>query len=411
MTYKEVRELEALPERINELEMEKETLHLTLADPNYYRTAKDAVAKLTARLAQLELELAEAYRRWEELEAVRGHSPSLRLARCSVAGLRPQAVTVCRLTKRHQTGQIFTLTGQIEYHHREDWMKKVVLPALLARARPRNVLAWPLTAGAAGKPVELNYSLFFPATHGHTLLATEWAREVEKRSDNAVKITIFPGATLTPADQTYDGVVNGIADIGMSVLAYSKGRFPLTEVLDLPLGYASGLQATRLANAYYARFQPKELADVKVMYLMAHGPGILHTKKPVEKLEDLKGMKIRCTGGSSRIVAALGATPVAMPQNEAYDALQKGVVDGLVSPIETLKGWKFAEVVKYTTRNIGSSYSLGFFVAMNRQKWDVAAEGGPGRDRGGQPRVRRPRRQGVGRLRQGRHRVRASARA
>ena len=72
MSYKEVRELETLPERINELEMEKETLHLTLADPNYYRTAKDAVAKLSARLAQLEVELAEVYRRWEELEALRG---------------------------------------------------------------------------------------------------------------------------------------------------------------------------------------------------------------------------------------------------------------------------------------------------------------------------------------------------
>jgi TRAP-type C4-dicarboxylate transport system substrate-binding protein len=248
-------------------------------------------------------------------------------------------------------------------------MKKAVLFALLlAFALVSSALA--PAAGAAGKPVELNYSLFFPATHGHTLLATEWAREVEQRTNNAVKITIFAGATLTPADQTYDGVVNGIADIGMSVLAYSKGRFPLSEVLDLPLGYTSGLQATRLANAYYAEFKPKELGDVKIMYLMAHGPGILHTKKPVEKLEDLKGMKIRCTGGSSKIVAALGATPVAMPQNEAYDALQKGVVDGLVSPVETLKGWKFAEVVKYSTRNIGSSYSLGFFVAMNRQKWN-----------------------------------------
>jgi len=72
LSYKEIRELEALPEKINELEMEKENLHLTLADPNYYRTAKDAVAKLTVRLAQLDQELAGAYRRWEELEAVRG---------------------------------------------------------------------------------------------------------------------------------------------------------------------------------------------------------------------------------------------------------------------------------------------------------------------------------------------------
>jgi TRAP-type C4-dicarboxylate transport system substrate-binding protein len=242
------------------------------------------------------------------------------------------------------------------------------LLSLLAGAALALALLPPVASGA---PVELNYSIFFPATHGHTLLATEWAREVEKRTGGAVKINIFAGATLTPADQTYDGVVKGIADIGMSVFSYSKGRFPLSEVLDLPLGYTSGLQATRLANAYYQMFQPKELADVKIMYLMAHGPGILHTKKPVERLEDLAGMKIRGTGTSAKIVAALGATPVAMPQNEAYDALQKGVVEGLVSPIETLKGWKFAEVVKYTTRDIRTAYSVGFFVAMNRARWDA----------------------------------------
>lgn len=221
------------------------------------------------------------------------------------------------------------------------------------------------------KTVELNYSIFFPATHGHTLLATEWAKEVEKRTNGAVKINMFPGATLTPADQTYDGVVKGIADIGMSVLSYTKGRFALTEVIDLPLGYKTGLQATRLTNAYYKKFQPAELSDVKIMYLHGHGPGIFHTKKPVKVMDDLKGMKIRCSGTSARVVTALGATPVAMPQNEAYDALQKGVVDGLVSPIETLKGWKFAEVIKSTTENFGSAYTLGFFVAMNKKKWDA----------------------------------------
>jgi ATP-binding cassette subfamily F protein uup len=72
LTFKEARELEALPEKISVLEMEQETLHRTLADPNYYRTAKDAVAKLTMRLEQLEQELAEAYLRWEELQTVRG---------------------------------------------------------------------------------------------------------------------------------------------------------------------------------------------------------------------------------------------------------------------------------------------------------------------------------------------------
>jgi TRAP-type C4-dicarboxylate transport system substrate-binding protein len=225
------------------------------------------------------------------------------------------------------------------------------------------------TVGYA-KTVELTYSIFFPATHGHTLLATEWAKEIEKRTNGAVKINMFPGATLTPADQCYDGVVKGISDIGMSVLSYTKGRFPLSEVIDLPLGYTKGIQVTRLCNAYFDKFKPKEFDDVKIMYLHGHGPGIFHTKKPVEKMEDLKGMKIRCSGTSAKVVAALGATPVAMPQNECYDSLQKGVVDGVVSPIETLKGWKFAEVIKSTTQNFGSAYTLGFFVAMNKKKWD-----------------------------------------
>lgn len=223
---------------------------------------------------------------------------------------------------------------------------------------------------ALAGPIKLSYSIFFPASHGHTLLATEWAKEVERRTNGQVKVDIFPGATLTPADQCYDGVVKGISDIGMSVLSYVKGRFPLTEVIDMPLGYTSGLQVTRLANAYFKKFAPKELDDVKVMYLHGHGPGILHTKKPVAKLEDLKGMKIRCTGTSARVVSALGGTPVAMPQTETYDSLQKGVVDGVVSPIETLKGWKVGEVINSTTQNFGSSYSLAFFVAMNKKKWE-----------------------------------------
>ena len=88
---------------------------------------------------------------------------------------------------------------------------------------------WFSLSPCEAKTVELNYSIFFPATHGQTLLATEWGKEIEKRTNGAVKVNMFPGATLTPADQTYDGVVKGIADVGMAVLSYTKGRFPLSE--------------------------------------------------------------------------------------------------------------------------------------------------------------------------------------
>jgi len=224
---------------------------------------------------------------------------------------------------------------------------------------------------AQAKPVELSYSIFFPATHKHTVLAGEWINEIYKRTSGRVKITLFPGGTLTPAPTCYDGVVKGISDIGMSVLAYTKGKFPLTEVIDLPLGYTSGAAATRLVNRYFAKFKPRELDEVKILYLHAHGPGILHTKKAVNKLEEIKGLRIRCTGTVAEIVKALGGVPMSMPMPETYDALNRGMVEGSMAPVESLEGWKWGEVVKFTTESFGSAYSTAFFVAMNKEKWNA----------------------------------------
>jgi TRAP-type C4-dicarboxylate transport system substrate-binding protein len=156
----------------------------------------------------------------------------------------------------------------------------------------------------------------------------------------------------------------------MSVFAYTRGKFPLTEVVDLPIGIKSGLAATKLINEYYKKFKPKELEGVKVMFLHAHGPGLLHSKNAVNKLEDVKGMKIRCTGLATKIVTALGGTPVAMPMGETYDALSRGVVDGSFAPQESLLTWKWGEIVKFTVEMFGASYSSGMFVVMNNDKWN-----------------------------------------
>jgi TRAP-type C4-dicarboxylate transport system substrate-binding protein len=225
-------------------------------------------------------------------------------------------------------------------------------------------------ASQAFAQVKLNYSVFFPAPHKNAVLAADWAKEIEKRTGGKVQITVFPGGTLTPADKCYDGVVQGISDIGFSVFAYTRGRFPLMEIADLPVGLKSGVAATRAVNEFYRKFRPRELDDVQVMYLHGHGPGILHTKTPVTKLEDLKGRKIRCTGIAAGIVSALGGTPVAMPMGDTYDALSRGVVDGSMAPQESLQGWKWGEVVKYSTENFGSSYSTAMFIVMNKRKWE-----------------------------------------
>lgn len=223
---------------------------------------------------------------------------------------------------------------------------------------------------AQAKTVNLNYSIFFPPSHGQCKAGVSWANEVEKRTNGRVKINVYPGGTLTKANQCYDGVVKGISDIGMSCFAYTRGRFPLMEAVDLPNGYPNGQVATHVANEFYNRMKPEELSDVKVLYIHAHGPGLLHTKKPVKKMEDIKGMKIRSTGLSAKVVEALGGVPVAMPQPATYEALQKGVVEGTFAPIETLKGWKQGEVIKYTTECTGVGYTTAMFVVMNLEKWN-----------------------------------------
>lgn len=236
-----------------------------------------------------------------------------------------------------------------------------------------SIFGWLLSVSPASaqiKPIELNYSTFFPAPHKMTVLAVEWCKELEKRTNGRVKVTMFPGGTLTKGDVAYDGVVKGISDLCLTVLGYTRGKFPLTEVIDLPLGYKSGYAATKVANDYFKRFNPKEFDETKVMYLHAHGPGILHTsKKAVRNLEDLKGLKIRSHGLSSKVVAALGGVPVAMPMPETYDALSRGVVEGVMCPVEALDGWKLGEVTKFTTQNFGSAYSTTFIVTMNKAKW------------------------------------------
>lgn len=223
---------------------------------------------------------------------------------------------------------------------------------------------------AQEKVITLRFSNFFPAPHKNSVIMEQWCKELEKRTNGRVKVNYFPGATLTPAPQTYDSVVKGIADIGESVLGYTRGKFPLSEVVDLPLGIRSGYVATKLADGYYKKFKPKEFDEVKVMYLHAHGPGLLHSRKPVKNLEDLKGMKVRASGLVTKIVQALGGAPVGTPMTETYDVLSKGVADGAMAPYEALEGWKWGEVIKFTTEDWGAAYTDMMFVVMNKAKWN-----------------------------------------
>jgi TRAP-type C4-dicarboxylate transport system substrate-binding protein len=224
------------------------------------------------------------------------------------------------------------------------------------------------------KPVELSYSTFFPSIHKASLVATEWCKEVEKRTNGGVKVTIYWSETLTPAFKSYDSAVTGISDIAWSAPSYSRGRFPLTEAIDLPIGAKSSRVAstlTRMCNEYYKKFKPKELDDVKVMYFFSPAGAFLHTKKPVYKLEDVKGMKIRTSGLMTKIVTALGGAPVAMGMGDVYDAISRGVAEGSWAPMEPLQNWKLGEVLHYSTESYRASNASSMFMIMNKDKWNA----------------------------------------
>jgi len=230
--------------------------------------------------------------------------------------------------------------------------------------------AFVMPAISQAREIKLRYSLLWPASHPITKLAQDWGKDVEAATGGRVKITTFPGNTLTPPMQAYDAVVKGIADMAGCLLAYAPGRLPLSEVLQQPLGYLNGYQSTKLANAYYKKFKPKEFNDVEVMYLHGAAPGFIMTKKAVNSIKEVKGLRIKANAENADIVINLGAAPVTMPVSDAYDSLQRGVIDGTLFPLEALQGYKIGEVVKTVIQDYGISYMTSMYVIMNKAKWE-----------------------------------------
>jgi TRAP-type transport system periplasmic protein len=232
------------------------------------------------------------------------------------------------------------------------------------------------TACAVSKPhlsqektIALSFASFFPPTHKNSIIMDLWCKEVTRRTNRRVEVKYYPGGTLTPAPQTYDAVAKGDIDVGEAVLGYTMGKFPLSEVLDYPIGHFSAGVSTKLVNVYFQKFKPKEFDEVKAMYFHCPGPGLIHSRKPINKLEDLKGLRLRAFGSNAEFVRLLGSIPIAMPMSELYDAINKGFVDGFLSPYDAVEGWKLDEVIKYHIEDFGVAYSTVFIIAMNKDKW------------------------------------------
>ncbi len=247
-------------------------------------------------------------------------------------------------------------------------MKKNTLVTLCVLAITALFIGGLLPASSHAAPIKLNYANFPPAPTFPCVQMERWKGEVEKRTGGKVAIKTFPGGTLLGAKNMMDGVIAGQADIGCLCMAYQPGRFIVTNATALPMGFPDATVASLTLWDLYRKQKPEEFAKVKVLTMFTCAPANIYAKKPVRSLEDLKGLELRASGGVAQYLKVLGAAPVGMPQSETPEALQKGVVQGAVSSLETLMDFKYAEICKYVTMINGPVYP--FAVVMNMETWN-----------------------------------------
>jgi len=253
-------------------------------------------------------------------------------------------------------------------------MKKTLFVGLLAAT----LLTGTATAVAApaAKPFDLNFAISDPGTHYEVKGVYEvWAKEVEKRTEGRVKINVYPGETLGKQVEQYDLILKGAAQLTILVGPQYPGRFPLTDVFNLPFlippdGPNSPSKAIRdMVHEKY--LIPIYFKDVKILWKGRFQPNVIHmAKRPVRALNDIKGQIIGFPGGKiiPAYIKALGASPEQSPSPEVYTNLEKGIINGQILPFETQMAFKLSEVAKFVTMtNQGSAAKC---LAMRLQTWN-----------------------------------------
>ena len=239
------------------------------------------------------------------------------------------------------------------------------------------VAALALLAGAtvaSAQEVTLRLHQFLPqqATVPSQILDV-WADEVEKDSDGRIKVERFPAMQLggTPPE-LMDQAIDGVADVVWTVVGYTPGRFPSTEVFEQPFVMTNAEDTSCAYWKMYESDMQDEFQDVHIVGAWVHGPGLIHSNKPVRAVEDMAGLNIR---GASRTVTTMleefGATSVGMPVPAVPEALSKGVIDGTTIPWEVTSALKIPELVEnHTEFGDRALYVVTFVLAMNKSKYE-----------------------------------------
>jgi TRAP-type transport system periplasmic protein len=237
--------------------------------------------------------------------------------------------------------------------------------AMLAILLPMNL--------ASASAIELKLAYFVGDQHAMSQWLVKWANNLETESGGRITVKRFPGSQMGPVQQHYDFVRTGQADVAWFLHGATPGRFPLTEIVQVPYLVGSAEIGTKVLNdpELRSKYLDAEHRGVKVLLLLTHQPGNVHTtKKPIHTVEDMKGLRLRFASPTIRdFVAALGGTPVGVLPTEQVEQLQKGTIDGVFIDYGGAGiAFKMGGVLKYSTEMY--SYVSSFGVAMNPDFWN-----------------------------------------
>ena len=248
-------------------------------------------------------------------------------------------------------------------------MARVTTVSLLAAAALAAASALPAAAQTT-----LTMSSWVSPTHPLTknVLAV-WGEQVEKATNGRVKMHMLPKHPSAPPG-TFDAVKDDLVDVSYVTASYTPARHVLPLLPELPGGGTTAeINSVAYSRIHWKYLQPVgEYKGVKLLGVFTHGPGqMFNTKHPINKVEDLAGMKIRSGGGISEEMArALGASAFVKPAPESYELLSSGVADGTFFPAESILSFKLGSVIKYATLFPGGFYSSAFGFFMNEDKWN-----------------------------------------
>ncbi len=216
------------------------------------------------------------------------------------------------------------------------------------------VLLFCLSPAFGDEVIELSYGSSLGPNHTFSLADKDWIAYVESRSGGRLKIRPYWSATLISGDNSVAELRHGVVDIAMITPIYMRAGM---HAIRAQTGfYVGGSDISTQVEVFHCLLRgfpifQQELDGVRVLAVQGGTPSYVLTRdRPIQTLQDISGLRLRSPTALVPVVYELGADPILLPMGDVYSAFAKGIIDGVLTPEDTLRSLHFAEIARYLNR-------------------------------------------------------------